>query len=485
MSTTRDGAAPAAGTAPAGGGTPATGPGRLLLIVLLGAQFLIALDFSILNVALPDIGTGLGFSLANLQWVVTLFALASAGFSLMFGRVADVVGRRRMFLIGMALLALASLAGGLADSQAVLLAARVAQGLSTAMIAPAAMALLTTSFPEGAMRDRALGLSGALLSAGFTTGAVLGGVLTGLVGWRWAFLINVPVCVAVLVFAPKLITDRGRGRDARLDATGAVTVTAGLLALVYGVTAAGSKGWGSTTTLVSLALAVVLLVVFWLIERRVAQPLVSVRVLMRPSVRWGNIGGLVTFTMFSSVVFLMTLYLQEVLHYSPLVTGLAFGVQGVAAFFAGLNAPKIIARLGGSKQSLVAGLVLQAASTAALFLIGDSRVSLVLVIIATSIGGFAHVLSVVSFMVTATSGLPDSEQGLATGLATLTQQAGITLGIPIMSAIAAAHANSLKSGSSASGAVLGGTTFAIVIDAAVVLAGAVVVGLFLRKPAAV
>jgi EmrB/QacA subfamily drug resistance transporter len=460
-----------------------TGRGRMRLAVLLVAQFTIALDFSILNVALPDIGRGLGFSLSSLQWVVTLFALTSAGFTLLFGRVGDLLGRRRVFVAGVALLGVASLLGGLAGSAAVLLVARVLQGLATAIVSPVAMALLTTSFPEGPQRQRALGLGGAMLSAGFTTGAVLGGVLTGLLSWRWAFLINVPACVIVLIATPLLIVDRQRREPARLDVWGALTITGGLLALVYGITSAGNRGWGDAGTLVALAAAVVLLAAFWLIELRVPQPLVSPRVLRRPTVKWGNSGGLLTFTMFSAVIFLMTLYLQRVLGYSPLVTGLAFGVQGVAAFFAGIFAPRVIGRLGSSRTTLCCGLLLQAVATGALFALGDGRSWLALVIVATSVGGFAHVLSVVSFMVTATSGLSDQEQGLATAMTSLTQQVGITLGIPILSAVATARITALAGARSAPDAVLGGTSLAIAVDTVIVLAGALLIGYFLRRSA--
>ncbi|WP_237545932.1 MFS transporter, partial [Streptomyces sp. SID1046] len=180
---------------------------KLVLVVLLVAQFMLAVDFSILNVALPVIGDGLGFSLSNLQWIATSFALCAAGFTLLFGRVADLFGRRRLFLVGLAVLGLSSLAGGLATSPEMLIAARVFQGLATAAVTPAGLSLLTTSFPEGPLRQKALGLNGALMSAGFTTGAILGGVLTDLLSWRWAFFINVPVALAVLFIAPTVIKE--------------------------------------------------------------------------------------------------------------------------------------------------------------------------------------------------------------------------------------------------------------------------------------
>lgn len=249
-----------------------TGRQKLVLTLLLGAQFMIAVDFSILNVALPVVGKGLGFSLADLQWIATAFALAAAGFTLLFGRVADIVGRKRLFLGGMAVLGASSLLGGLATSPEVLLSARVLQGLATAAVTPAGLALLTTAFKEGPLRERALGLNGALMSAGFTAGAILGGLLTDLLSWRWAFFINAPVALLVLVLAPSVITDsRPTGRP-RLDIPGAVTVTGGLLALVYGLTQAGETGWTTPTTLAALLAGVALLVTFWFVEKRAATP---------------------------------------------------------------------------------------------------------------------------------------------------------------------------------------------------------------------
>lgn len=211
---------------------------KLVLALLLGSQFMIAVDFSILNVALPVVGEGLGFSLAHLQWIATSFALAAAGFTLLFGRVADLVGRKNLFIGGMVVLGLSSALGGLATSPEVLIVARVLQGLATAAVTPAGLALLTTAFKEGPLRERALGLNGALMSAGFTAGAILGGLLTDLLSWRWAFFINVPVAALVVILAPSVITDSRPERRPRLDVPGAVTVTGGLLLLVLGLTQA-------------------------------------------------------------------------------------------------------------------------------------------------------------------------------------------------------------------------------------------------------
>ncbi|MFA1546396.1 MFS transporter [Actinomadura chokoriensis] len=441
---------------------------KLVLTLLLGAQFMLAIDFSILNVALPVVGRGLGFSLDGLQWIATAFALPAAGFTLLFGRVADLFGRRRMLLAGMALLAGGSLVGGLAMSPAMLLFGRVLQGLATAIATPAALSLLTTSFPEGPLRTRALGLSGALMSAGFTVGAILGGVLTDLLSWRWAFLVNVPVAVLILAVTPAVVTE-SRARDgAKLDVPGAVTVTGGLLALVYGITTAGSRGW-TAPAVAALVAAAALLVAFVLVERRSPAPLAPVHVLTRRTVTWGNVGGFVAFATETSLVFLLTLYLQQVLDFSPLATGLALGILGAGTFAGGVAAPRIMGRLGG-RTTLVSGLVLQAAATAALLGLGESRGGLGLLLAATAIGGFGNLVAIVAFMGIATSGLPDGEQGLATGLATMTQQVAITLGIPVMSAVATANTS-----------VLGGVHAATAVNVAIVLAGAALVGSFLRR----
>ncbi|MFF9017834.1 MFS transporter [Streptomyces sp. NPDC014870] len=432
---------------------------RLVLLVLLVAQFMLAVDFSILNVALPVIGEGLGFSLANLQWIATAFALAAAGFTLLFGRVADLVGRRRLFLGGMALLGISSLAGGLATDPALLMAARVAQGLATAAVTPAGLSLLTSSFPEGPLRAKALGLNGALMSAGFTTGAILGGVLTELLSWRWAFFINVPVALAVLLVAPAVLKESRPAVRPRLDVPGAITVTGGLLALVYGL----------TTEPLAVPVGIALLVAFWFVERRAASPLVPVRILTRPTVIWGNLAGLVAFVTETSLVFLMTLHLQDVLGFSPLAAGLSFGVLGAGTVIGGVLAPRFIGRYG-ARTALVAGGLLQAAATVSLYALGDDRSWLWLLLAGTFVGGVGNMVAIVGFMVTATSGLPDSEQGMATGLATMTQQIGITMGTPIMSAVVVTSAT-----------VFDGIGLAVLVNAAIVVVGAVLAGIFLRR----
>lgn len=468
--------------APAAPALRMTGRQKLVLTLLLGAQFMVAVDFSILNVALPVIGAGLGFPLAHLQWIATAFALAAAGFTLLFGRIADLFGRKRLFLGGMALLGLSSVLGGLAASPGMLLAARVLQGLATAAVVPAGLSLLTTAFPEGPLRQRALGLNGALMSAGFTAGAVLGGLLTDLLSWRWAFLVNVPVAAAILALAPAVIADSRPAGRPRLDLPGAVTVTGGLLALVYGLTRAGEAGWTRPGTLTALAAGAILLTAFWFIERSAQKPLVPVRILKRPTVVWGNAAGLVAFLTETSLVFLLTLYLQEVLGYTPLATGLAFGVLGLGTVLGGTLGGRVIGRVG-SLAAIVYGGVAQAVATAALLALGTSGGWIWLLLAATFAGGVGNMLMIVGFMVTATSGLPDSEQGLATGLATMTQQIGITMGIPVMSTIATARIAAAEgAGGSGPEAVLSGVRAAVGVNAALVLAGALAAGALLGRP---
>ncbi|MEV4255303.1 MFS transporter [Spirillospora sp. NPDC049652] len=449
-----------------------SGRQRLLLTLLLGAQFMVAVDFSILNVALPEVGAGLGFSLANLQWIATAFALAAAGFTLLFGRLADLVGRKRLFIGGMAVLGASSLLGGLATGPEVLLTARVLQGLATAAVTPAGLALLTTAFREGPLRERALGLNGALMSAGFTAGAILGGLLTSLLSWRFAFLINVPVAALVVALAPRMITDSRPAVRPRLDLPGAASVTAGLLLLVFGLTQAGEHGWTAPGTLGSLAAGAVLVVAFWFVEKRAAEPLVPTALLKRRTVIWGNTAGLVAFVTETSLVFLLTLYLQKVLGYSPLATGLAFGVLGLGTVLGGAFGGRVVGRFGARATILTGGLV-QAAATATLIALGTSPAWIGLLLAATFAGGVGNMLMIVAFMVTATSGLPDADQGRATGLATMTQQIGITLGTPIMSAVVIA--------SSTAADVLPGIRVAIGVNAALVAAGAVVAAAALKR----
>lgn len=402
-----------------------TGRQRLIAVLLLGTNFMLSVDFSILNIALPEVGRAVSLDLASFPWVATAFALPAAGLSLLFGRLGDIYGRRRLFVGGLALLALASLMGGIATGPLFLLGARALQGIATAMTAPAALALLITAFADDRQRARVLGLNGTLLSGGFTVGALAGGLLVDVLSWRWAFLINVPFALAILVLTPFVIPAGRSPERIRLDIPGAVSVTLGLLALVFGIIE-----WFVPALIAGL----VLLALFFWIERRARAPLVAIEMLARPSVRWGNLAALTIFSMEAGLVFLMTLYIQDVLHLGPLTTGLVFGVPGLASVAAGLVAGRIIARRG-ARPVLLAALLVQAGLTAPLILLGTEQTWLWLLVPALFVGFSGHITAVVAATVIATSDVADADAGLATGLVTTSQRVAVTVGIPLLGAV--------------------------------------------------
>ncbi|MGW3416022.1 MFS transporter [Streptomyces sp. NPDC000888] len=436
---------------------------KLVLFVLCAAQFMVALDFSVLNVALPVLGRDLGMSQSALQWAVTAFALPSGGFLLLFGRIGDLYGRRRLFLTGLALFGAASLLATFAWDPASFLTARALQGLGAAAIVPTGMSLLTTTFPEGPARDRALGISGTLLSLGFTVGMVAGGVLTDVLSWRSTMGLLAVFALIVLPLAPGLLPESRTPDRPRLDIPGAVTVTGGLLALIYSLSTAAERGFGGADVITTLVAGVALLAAFGYVESRTEAPLVSLPMLRRRTVAWGNLGGLVTFSMMSTVVFVLTLYLQETLDLSAFETGLVFGVQGVMSAVAGVNAPKVIGRFG-ARRTLVASLAGQGVLTAALLGLGEGGWSVWLATAAVSLASMCHLGAIISYGLTVTSGVPNEEQGLATGLVTSTQQVGLTIGIPLLGILATTSTD-----------LLSGVHTVLSLDAAILLVAAVLV----------
>lgn len=445
-----------------------SGRSRLILVVLCAAQFMVALDFSVLNVALPALGTDLGLSTAQLQWAITAFALPSGGFLLLFGRIGDLYGRRRLFLAGLVVFGAASLLATLAWNPAAFLAGRSLQGLGAAAIVPTGMSLLTTTFREGPERDRALGISGTLLSLGFTVGMVAGGVLTDTLGWRSTMGLLALASVGVLALAPKALAESRTPQRPRLDVPGAVSVTGGLLALIYALSTAAQDGFGHPDVLLTLVLGVALLVTFAVVESRAAEPLVLLPMLRRRTVAFGNLGGLLTFALMSTVVFVLTLYLQDVLGLSAFATGLVFGVQGLLSAVAGTYAPRIIGRFG-ARRTLVGSLLGQGAFVALLLALGEHGGVLVATV-GVSLASMCHLGAIVSYGLAVTSGVPDAEQGLATGLVTTTQQVGLTLGIPLLGVLATTQDE-----------LFTGVRTVMALDAALLLVGAVIVAAGLRR----
>ncbi|MER7910776.1 MULTISPECIES: MFS transporter [unclassified Streptomyces] len=443
---------------------------RLVLFVLCAAQFMVALDFSVLNVALPVLGADLGLDRSALQWAVTAFALPSGGFLLLFGRIGDLYGRKRLFLAGLAVFGAASLLAAFAWNPAAFLTGRALQGLGAAAIVPTGMSLLTTTFPEGPLRDRALGISGTLLSLGFTIGMVLGGVMTDTLGWRSTMGLLAVFTLVVLPLAPGLLPESRTPDRPRLDVPGAVTVTGGLLALIYALTTAAEHGFGGADVRIALVAGVLLLAVFVRVESRHPAPLVSLPMLRRGTIAFGNLGGLVTFSMMSTVIFVLTLYLQDTLGLSAFATGLVFGAQGALSVVAGTFAPKLIGRIG-ARRTLVASLAGQGLLTAALLGVSEGS-GAVLATVAVSLASMCHLGAIISYGLTVTSGVPDGEQGLATGLVTTTQQVGLTVGIPLLGVLA-----------TTGGDLYGGVRTVLALDAAIVLGTALLVGLGLRRRA--
>src|SRR5262245_59778430 len=327
------------------------------LALLSAVQFMVVLDIAIVNVALPSIQVDLGFSEESLQWVVSAYALVFGGFLLLGGRAADVIGRRRLFLVGLVAFTLASLFAGLAWSEASLITARALPGLGAAIISPAALSILSVTFAEGRERNVALGVWGAVGGFGAAAGVLLGGILTDLLSWEWIFFVNVPVGVAAFVLTPFLL---GESRDASaksFDVPGAVLVTAGLSALVYAITQAGQEGWLAGRTLAFFAGSLVLLVAFYLWERRHPGPLMRFGILKTRTVSGANAAGFIMGTAMFAMFLMLTLYMQEVLGYSALKTGVGYlAVAGTTVIWANVAAAAV-SRVG-VKPELILGMTL-------------------------------------------------------------------------------------------------------------------------------
>ncbi|MCW3038157.1 MAG: transporter, partial [Solirubrobacterales bacterium] len=410
----------------------------LTLLLCCLAQFMVILDVSIVNVALPSIQGDLRFSDADLQWVVNAYTLAFAGFLLLGGRAADILGRREVFVAGISLFALASLVGGVAQNEGMLVAARAAQGLGGAIVAPATLSILTTTFTEGAERNRALGLWGAMGGVGGATGALLGGLLTETLSWRWILLINVPVGLAVVVAALRVLMPRVTtpGAQRRFDLAGAFSVTAGLVVFTYGIVGTEQHGWASARTLLVLGLGLVLLGVFLTIESRIAKaPLMPLRIFASRPLTAANV---VVFCMGGAAFamwYFVSLYLQKVLGYAPIKTGLAFLPMTLAIVLCSQLASRLTGRLGPGPvlavgmTSIAFGMLLFTGVSADGGYLADVLVPSLLC--AAGIG-----FSFVPVTIAATAGVDRSEAGLASGLVNTFRQVGGSLGLALLATVA-------------------------------------------------
>ena len=422
---------------------PALDPRRWFALALLAlAEFVVVLDASIVNIALPSIARGLHFSLANLSWVVNAYVLTFGGFLLLGGRIADRVGRRRVFVVGLGVFSLASLAGGLAQSEASLIAARAVQGLGAAMLAPAALSLVTATFAEGAERNKALSIWGAVAGSGAAAGVLLGGVLTSALGWRSVLFVNVPIGIAAILIAPRLLSESKGEVAGGFDLPGAALVTAGLSALVYALVRAASVGWGSTQTIGVLAAAALLLIAFVYVERRSAAPLVPFSFFRNRNVTLANAAMFAAGAAIIGLFYYLSLYLQRVLGYTAIKAGTSLLPLAVGTIVAAGLASPLIARIG-VRTVLLAGLVLFAGGLVwfAQLPVRGAYLADVLgpsLLIALGLG-----IAFVAITILSVSGVKDREYGLASGLVNTSQQIGGALGLAVLSSIATTRTDDL------------------------------------------
>lgn len=453
----------------------ARGPVRLdrrawaALLTLCGALFLDALDVSMVGVALPSIRSDLGMSTSSLQWVVSAYVLGYGGFLLLGGRAADLLGRRRMFLISLGVFVVASALGGLVDDGSLLIATRFVKGVSAAFTAPAGLSIITTSFPEGPVRNKALSIYTATGAIGFSLGLVVGGLLTE-AGWRWVFLLPVPVALVILAAAFRFVPDSGRPEGPRrsFDVAGATTITAGMLLLVYSVVEAPDVGWGSTRTLLSLAGAAALIAAFVATELRSRAPLVRLGILRSGALVRANLGAMALFGSWVGFQFIVTLYLQNLRGWSPLETGLALFPAGLVVVLIAPRMGTVVARYGVVRP-IVAGLTSVAVGYALFLPIGLDSGYAVAVLPTMLLSGLGFALAFGPLNMAATNGIAAHEQGLAGGLVNTSFQFGGALVLAVVTAVDAAAAG--PGGSPAD--VMQGYRAAIVVSLAAAVLGIV------------
>jgi EmrB/QacA subfamily drug resistance transporter len=429
-------------------------PNAVLAIVAF-AQFMVILDGTIVNVTLPTINRDLGFSEQNLSWVLNAYTLMFGGFLLLGGRAADRLGRRRLFLAGIALFTGASLVCGVAQSEGMLLVARGAEGLGGAMVSPAALSIILTTFAEGSERNRALAVWGAIAGAGGAVGLLLGGAIVEVISWRWVFFVNVPIGAALLVLAPRIVPESRSEAAAKsgYDAEGAITITLGTMALVFTLIKANSWGWTSGKTIAGFVIAVALIAAFVVIENRSRDPLVPLRIFSNRSLAGSDITMLLVAASLFGMFYFCTLYLQQVLGFSALKTGVSYLPFSITLIAASTAAARVVDRFT-PKPVLVTGLLIATGAFAFLTQVsghGDytSHVLPAMVILGLGLG-----MSFVPITISATTGVAPQDSGLASGLLNTTQQVGGSLGLAILSAVSIARVNHALHGGAALPAAL-------------------------------
>jgi EmrB/QacA subfamily drug resistance transporter len=453
------------------------------LALLCSAFFMVILDVAIVNVALPSIQADLAFSAKNLQWVVSAYALTFGGLLLLGGRAADLLGRRRVFVVGVAVFALASLLGGLAPSATLLIVARALQGIGAALMTPAALSILMTTFPEGPERNKALGAWGAVGASGGTIGLLVGGVLTETIGWEWIFFLNVPVAAVVIALSPVLLDEtRAHGVARHFDLAGAAMVTAAVSMLVYALVDSGASGWTSLQTTGLLAASALLHAAFGLVERRSSAPLVPFRIFRLSALLGSNVAGVLFGAAVYGMFFIITLYLQRVLGYSPLEAGFAWLALSVTALLTSVGGAQLVTRTG-PRRPLVAGL---AVATAGIWLLSRLPAGAAYapdLLPALIVSGIGIGLAFVTMSIGALEGVEERDSGLASGLVNTSQQIGGALGVALLSTIAVSRTDDVLAAHPAqpAAALTEGFSDALLAGAAFAAGGALLAAVLIRR----
>ncbi|GGJ11838.1 MFS transporter [Streptomyces brasiliensis] len=451
-------------------------PTWLVVALACAGQFLVVLDVSVVNVALPSMRADLGLSASGLQWVVNAYAIAFAGFMLLGGRAGDLYGRKRMFLVGLGLFTLASLGGGLAQDGWQLLLARAVQGLGAAVLAPSTLTLLTAAVPEGAARARAIATWTAVGAGGGAAGGLVGGVLVDVLSWRWVLLINVPVGAVVLAGSLVRLVESRTGDGRRLDLPGALLVTAGLATLAYGIGQTEAEGWTAAATLVPLAAGLALLGLFLVVEARTAVPLMPLGLLRLRAVASANAAMLLSGSAMFCMWYFMTLYAQNVLGYSPLDAGLALVPSSLAVVAGSKLAPRFM-RVAGARTVATSGTLVAATGFAWQSTMSAHGEYLTAIMFPGILMMLGAGLAATPLAALATSGAAPGEAGLVSGLINTSRTMGGSLGLAVMSTIAAARTG----GDGGAGALTDGYALAFRTSTAVLLGGAAVMVVWLPR----